>query len=73
MPDFPTEGSPPFINRMLTIAEWRNYVANYDFGRLAPSRLVLHHTYRPDETTWRGLTTMRGIQKFYAGKGWTAG
>lgn len=73
MPDFPTEGSPPFINRMLTIAEWRDYVANYDFGRLAPSRLVLHHTYRPDETTWRGLTTMRGIQKFYAGKGWTAG
>lgn len=73
MPDFPTEGSPPFINRMLTIAEWRDYVAKYDFGRLAPSRLVLHHTYRPDETTWRGLTTMRGIQKFYAGKGWTAG
>lgn len=73
MPDFPTEGSPPFINRMLTIAEWRDYVASYDFGRLAPSRLVLHHTYRPDETTWRGLTTMRGIQKFYAGKGWTAG
>lgn len=73
MPDFPTEGSPPFINRMLTIAEWREYVAKYDFGRLAPSRLVLHHTYRPDETTWRGLTTMRGIQKFYAGKGWTAG
>ena len=73
MPDFPTEGSPPFINRMLTIAEWRDYVANYDFGRLAPSRLVLHHTYRPDETMWRGLTTMRGIQKFYAGKGWTAG
>lgn len=73
MPDFPTEGSPPFINRMLTIAEWREYVAKYDFGRLAPSRLVLHHTYRPDETMWRGLTTMRGIQKFYAGKGWTAG
>lgn len=73
MPDFPTEGSPPFINRMLTIAEWREYVASYDFGELKPTRLVLHHTYRPDETSWRGLTTMRGIQKFYAGKGWTAG
>lgn len=73
MPDFPTEGSPPFINRMLTIAEWREYVASYDFGELTPTRLVLHHTYRPDETSWRGLTTMRGIQKFYAGKGWTAG
>ncbi|WP_028457021.1 peptidoglycan recognition family protein [Chloroflexus sp. Y-396-1] len=73
MPDFPTEGSPPFINRMLTVTEWRDYVANYDFGKLAPSRLVLHHTYRPDEASWRGLTTMRGIQRFYAGKGWTAG
>lgn len=73
MPDFPTEGSPPFINRMLTIAEWREYVASYDFGELTPTRLVLHHTYRPDETSWRGLTTMRGIQRFYAGKGWTAG
>lgn len=73
MPDFPTEGSPPFINRMLTIAEWRNYVANYTFGQLTPSRVVLHHTYRPDETTWRGLPTMRSMQRFFAGKGWTAG
>lgn len=71
--DFPTSGSPPMIGKVLSIAEWQNYVANYDFGRLAPSRLVLHHTYRPDETQWRGLTSMRGMQNFYAGKGWTAG
>jgi hypothetical protein len=73
MSDFPTEGSPPFINRKLSIAEWKNYVAGYNFGRLAPSRLVLHHTYRPDEPQWNGLTTMRGIQRFYAGKGWRSG
>jgi hypothetical protein len=72
MADFPTEGSPPFINRKLSVAEWKSYVAGYDFGRLAPSRLVLHHTYRPDEPQWTGLNTMRGMQRFYAGKGWTS-
>lgn len=72
MADFPTEGSPPFINRSLSIAEWKSYVAGYDFGRLAPSRLVLHHTYKPDEAQWAGLNTMRGMQRFYAGKGWNS-
>ncbi len=73
MTDFPTEGSPPFINRRLSIEEWKRYVATYDFGPLAPSRLVLHHTFRPDERSWNGLTTMRGMQRFYASQGWPAG
>jgi len=73
MTDFPTEGSPPFINRRLSTEEWIRYVATYDFGRLAPSRLVLHHTFRPDEGSWNGLTTMRGMQRFYASQGWPAG
>lgn len=73
MSDFPTEGSPPFINHRLSVSEWTQYVAGYDFGQLAPSRLVLHHTFRPDERAWAGLTTMRSIQRSYAGKGWSAG
>jgi hypothetical protein len=73
MADFPTEGAPPFINRRLSADEWRTYVASYDFGRLAPSRLVLHHTYVPTEAQWSGLGSMRAMQRFYAGKGWTAG
>jgi hypothetical protein len=73
MADFPTEGRPPFINRRLTLAEWRQYVAGYNFGRLAPSRLVLHHTFRPTQAQWAGLASMRAIQRYYAGKGWTAG
>jgi len=72
MADFPTQGSPPFINRMLSVGDWKAYVAGYDFGRLVPSRLVLHHTLRPDEPQWSGLASMRGMQRFYAGKGWTA-
>ncbi len=73
MADFPTEGRPPFINRRLNLEEWRRYVAGYDFGSLAPSRLVLHHTERPTEAEWNGLGTMRAIQRFYASKGWSAG
>lgn len=67
-----TTGVPPMIGRKLSIPEWLDYCASYDFGRIAPVRVVLHHTYRPDETQWRGLTSMRGMQKFYRDKGWTA-
>jgi hypothetical protein len=65
-------GSPPMIGRCLSIPEWLAYVAAYPWGPIRPTRLVLHHTYRPDETTWRGLASMRGMQDFYASKGWRA-
>ncbi len=68
--DFPTTGSPPMIGRKLSTAEWLEYVNGYDFGSLPPSRLVLHHTWRPTLAQWNGLSTMRGMQRFYAGKGW---
>jgi hypothetical protein len=68
----PTSGAPPFINRALSIAAWLDYVAKYDFGTISPSRLVLHHTYIPTVPQWSGLRSMLGIQRFYAGKGWTA-
>lgn len=70
--DFPTEGSPPFINRRLSLAEWRAYCAGYDFGSILPTRVVLHHTYIPTQAQWRGLSSMRAMQGYYAGKGWTA-
>jgi hypothetical protein len=70
--DFPCEGSPPFINRRLTIAEFRAYLASYAFGSIAPTRLVLHHTWSPTEAQWRGLASMRAMQAYYAGLGWTA-
>lgn len=73
MPEFLTQGTPPFINRMLSAQEWADYVASYHFGAVAPSRLVLHHTYIPTESQWRGLSTLQGIQRYYAGLGWRAG
>ncbi|MBC8160424.1 MAG: N-acetylmuramoyl-L-alanine amidase [Roseiflexaceae bacterium] len=63
---------PPFINRRLSIAEWLDYVANYDFGPLPPSRVVLHHTYIPNLQQWQGSASMKGMQTFYGRKGWTS-
>jgi hypothetical protein len=70
--DFATSGYPPMIGRRLTAAEWRAYVGDYDFGPIPPTRLVLHHTYRPNEAQWRGLASMRGMQRYYASLGWSA-
>ena len=70
--DFPTSGTPPMIGVCLSIEAWHDYVAAYDFGPLAPSKVVLHHTWRPTESQWRGLDSMRSMQASYARKGWTA-
>ena len=71
-PDFPTTGTPPMIGRMLAIPAWLSYVASYDFGPIAPSRVVLHHTVVPTTEQWAGLRTMQGMQRYYASKGWSA-
>lgn len=63
-------GLPPMIGRRLTISEWEQYIATYQFGRVAPDRIVLHHTYIPNESTWRGDVSMRGMQTYYREKGW---
>lgn len=70
--DFSAAGTPPMIGKMLSINEWLSYVGAYHFGRLAPSKVVLHHTWRPTVAQWRGLSSMQGMQKYYAGKGWTS-
>jgi len=67
-----TEGTPPFVMQCLSIAEWRPFIAGYTFPWRLPRTIVLHHTYRPDQHTWRGFTSMRAMQRFYAGKGWTS-
>lgn len=67
-----TTGTPPMIGRRLSSAEWLAYVANYQFGTIAPTRVVLHHTWIPTVAQWSGLQSMRAIQRYYAEKGWQA-
>ncbi|NJO07078.1 MAG: N-acetylmuramoyl-L-alanine amidase [Chloroflexaceae bacterium] len=37
-----------------------------------PTRVVLHHTYIPNEKQWVGLRSMQGMQRYYASLGWSA-
>lgn len=70
--DYQATGSPPFINVGLSLDEWKAYVATYNFGSIPPSRVVLHHTWRPTVAEWRGLASMKGMQTYYRGLGWSA-
>lgn len=65
-----TTGHPPMIGTALSIAEWQRYVEIYDFGSVPPSRLVLHHTWNPTVSSWRGKRSMQAMQRYYAGKHW---
>lgn len=67
-----TEGSPPFLMRRLGLDDWAAYVAGYTFAWRLPSRIVLHHTWRPTGAAWRGLVSMRAMQRYYHGLGWTS-
>src|SRR5262245_60442911 len=63
---------PPMIGRSLSISDWLAYVAGYNFGSVAASRVVLHHTWVPTVAQWAGQRSMQALQRYYAGKGWTA-
>lgn len=61
------------IAKRLTIPEWLEYVARYDFGPVAPDRLVMHHTWKPVADQWYGSRSIAGLKTFYEKKGWSAG
>jgi N-acetylmuramoyl-L-alanine amidase CwlA len=64
---------PHILGDCLSIPEWIEYIRSYSFGPIRPDRIVLHHTWRPTVEQWRGSRTLRAIQRYYGGKGWTAG
>lgn len=45
-----------YIGTGLTLPEFRQYVASYDFGTILPDQLVIHNTANPD-ASWAPLTT----------------
>ncbi len=61
------------INKRLSLNEFRHYIKDYDFGPVSPNKLVIHHTYKPNQSTWSGERTMLGLKRHYEGKGWPAG
>jgi hypothetical protein len=58
--------------RRLSLDGWASYIAAYQFPWRLPSRIVLHHTWKPTEASWAGYATMRAMQRYYAGLGWTS-
>lgn len=65
-------GEPPAIMRALSIAQWLDYVARYDFGSVPPTRVVLLHTFTPTEQQWSGIQSMQGMQSYFQSLGRTA-
>lgn len=67
-----TEGYPPFLMLNLSKEEWSYYLDNYYFGKVKPSRVVLHHTVVPRVSDWKGKDSMIGMQNYYRSLGWSA-
>ena len=61
------------LKKNLLLDDFRKYVSEYDFGLIKPTSLVVHHTWKPTKSDWRGESTLEGIERYYEGKGWSAG
>lgn len=61
------------IGKRLNRAEFSKYVDEKNFGTLPANKLVIHHTWSPTESAWKGKETLYGIKRYYEGKGWNAG
>lgn len=61
------------VNKKLNIKEFESYVNSFNFSPLNPSRIVLHHTWKPTTQEWQGQRSINGLKSFYEGKGWPAG
>ncbi len=78
--------SPPMeiIGECLTNDEFVRYVEELDIPDPLPTRIFLHHTWKPTPETWRGLSTIMAMKAYYERQlwrdsqgrlreGWTAG
>jgi hypothetical protein len=77
---------PPMeiVGRVLSADEFVRYVETLEMLQPRPTRLFLHHTWKPTRETWNGRETLYGMKAYYerqlwqdaAGRwheGWTAG
>lgn len=61
------------LGKKLNLDEFRNYCRTFDFGKLKPSSLVIHHTWSPKKSEWKSEKSIMGLKNYYEGKGWSAG
>lgn len=57
-----------------TVDDFRQYLTGYD-PSIAPwaKGVVLHHTWSPLISGWRGSTTINRMRRYYEGLGWDRG
>lgn len=60
------------IRQYKTIAAFTAYLRTVPRPSWCDS-IVVHNTYKPDEFTWAGMATMRGMMNYYIGLGWSSG
>lgn len=78
--------SPPMQidGRVMTAAEFVQYIEGLEMPAPLPTRFFLHHTWRPTRESWRGFSTILAMKRFYERRlwrdskgrlreGWTAG
>jgi len=61
------------LAKKYSIAEFKDYVEKFNFGKIPPDKIVLHHTWKPTKATWKGEVTLFGIKNYYEKKGWKSG
>ncbi len=61
------------LNKRLSLNEFRHYIKEYNFGSEPANKLVIHHTYKPNQSEWKGEETILALKRHYEGKGWPAG
>jgi N-acetylmuramoyl-L-alanine amidase CwlA len=53
--------------------DFKLYVKDKYFGTIPPTKLVIHHTWKPTLKDWKGQPTFLGIKRYYESKGWSKG
>ncbi|MHB1319227.1 MAG: peptidoglycan recognition protein family protein [Anaerolineae bacterium] len=78
--------SPPMSidGRVMSAGDFVSYIEGLAMPSPLPTRVFLHHTWKPTRESWQGLSTINGMKRYYEkqlwrdmnGKlreGWTAG
>ena len=61
------------IGKCLKPEKFKKYVDNKFFGYFPANKIVLHHSYKPNLSQWKGYDTISALKRYYESKGWSAG
>lgn len=56
--------------RVMSADEFVRYVETLEFARPLPTKLFLHHTWKPTLETWRGKSTILAMKAYYEKQLW---